>query len=430
MSTHSASRGTRIGPAFAQGARAQPSRSDPLPRRPAALRYVFDVPTPSASATTGLSRIASRVSTIELLFDLVFVFTISRIAEIVIHHPDWSGVAQALLVLGLVWWMYDAFAWLTNQAAPDTTFVRLALIAAMAAFLVMSLAIPEAFGATGVLFGATFIVVAVIHAALFIYRGGRAAARRMLFVGASNVLVGVLLVISGFVEGPLDWLLFALPFAAFLVSAVLSARGGFDPGAAHFVERHGLLMIIAFGESIVSVGVGATGHEFGAPLIVGAVLAVGVVAALWWCYFSGDDARAEQAIEAAPPADRTRLALVAYYLWHLAMIFGLVLLAAGLHEVLAHAFEPAEASAALLVGGGVALYLAGDAAYRRTLRLGPVAWRIVAAALSLTTALIGTSASGAAQLGALILIVAGMLALESTRSRATSPTPTPTATAG
>jgi low temperature requirement protein LtrA len=359
-----------------------------------------------------IARIASRVSTVELLFDLVFVFTISRVAEIVVHQPDVTGIAQAALVLGLVWWMYDAFAWLTNQAAPDTAFVRIALIGAMAAFLVMSLAIPEAFGATGVLFGASYIVVAVIHAALFIHRGGRAAARRMLVVGPSNVLVGVLLVCSGFVEGPLDWVLFTLPFAAFFISAALSSRGGFDPGATHFVERHGLVMIIAFGESIVSVGVGATGHEIEPALIVGAVLAVGLVAALWWCYFTGDDERAERAIAEAPAEARTRLALVAFYLEHLAMIFGLVLLAAGLHELLGHAFAPAEPSGAWLVAGGTAVYLVADAAYRRTLSLGPIAWRLGAAAVALATAPLGALASGAAQLAAVIAIVAAALTLE------------------
>ncbi|WP_345803164.1 low temperature requirement protein A [Microbacterium sp. AZCO] len=362
-----------------------------------------------------VARIASRVSTIELLFDLVFVFTISRVAEIMIDSPDATGVAQGALVLALVWWMYDAFAWLTNQAAPDTAGFRIALIGAMAAFLVMSLAIPDAFGSTGVLFGASYIVVALIHAALFILRGGAAAARRILFVGTSNVVVGVLLLFSGFVEGPLDWVLFTVPLVLFLISALLSARGGFDPGAAHMVERHGLLMIIAFGESVVSVGVGATGHEIGAPLLVGTVLAVALVAALWWCYFDGDDSRAETRIEALPPARRTGVALVAFYLEHLAMIFGLLLLAAGLHELFVDPFAPLESAWAWLVGGGVALYLAGDAAYRGTLDLGPVAARLVAAAFSLATAVLGISVAGVAQLAVLLGIVVVVLVAENVR---------------
>ncbi|WP_395242585.1 low temperature requirement protein A [Agromyces sp. MMS24-K17] len=375
------------------------------------------MPTPSSLAGDRMSRIASRVSTIELLFDLVFVFTISQVAEIVVHHPDWTGVAQAAIVLALVWWMYDAYAWLTNQAAPDTTFVRLALIAAMAAFLVLALAIPDAFGATGVLFGAAYVVVSIIHAALFIHRGGRGAARRMLVVGPANVLVGVLLMVSGTVEGPLDWVLFTLPFVLFLGSALLSARGGFDPGASHMVERHGLLMIIAFGESIISVGVVATEHDLDAALLTGTVLAVGVVAALWWCYFAGDDRLAEEAIASAAPSRRTGLALLSFYLEHLAMIFGLVLLAAGLHGLLAEATHPVEASAAWLTGAGAGLYLLADATYRRTLAIGPAGWRVLGAVAATATAAVGLAASGLLQLGALLVVIVGVLAIEAARRR-------------
>ncbi len=393
------------------------------------MRYRDRVASPSrpgsSARQTRIARVASRVTTIELLFDLVFVFTISRVAEIMVHSPDAVGVAQGALVLALVWWMYDAFAWLTNQATPDTTGFRIALIGAMAAFLVMSLAIPDAFGATGVLFGVSYIVVAVIHATLFIVLGGAAAGRRMFFVGTSNVLVGVLLVVSGFVEGPLDWVLFGVPLLLFLVSALLSARGGFDPGASHMVERHGLLMIIAFGESIVSVGVGATGHEIGPALLVGTVLSVALVAALWWCYFDGDDTRAEARMAAVAPERRTGVALLAFYLEHLAMIFGLLLLAAGLHALFADPLAALEPSAAWLIGGGVALYLAGDAAYRATLDLGPVIARLGAAALALATAAAGVALSGAVQLTALLVLVVAVLVAESIRRAAQAPAAVP-----
>ena len=393
------------------------------------MRYRDRVASPSRPGSsvrqTRIARVASRVTTIELLFDLVFVFTISRVAEIMVHSPDAVGVAQGALVLALVWWMYDAFAWLTNQATPDTTGFRIALIGAMAAFLVMSLAIPDAFGATGVLFGVSYIVVAVIHATLFIVLGGAAAGRRMFFVGTSNVLVGVLLVVSGFVEGPLDWVLFGVPLLLFLVSALLSARGGFDPGASHMVERHGLLMIIAFGESIVSVGVGATGHEIGPALLVGTVLSVALVAALWWCYFDGDDTRAEARMAAVAPERRTGVALLAFYLEHLAMIFGLLLLAAGLHALFADPFAALEPSTAWFIGGGVALYLAGDAAYRATLDLGPVIARLLAAALALATAAAGAALSGAVQLTTLLVLVVAVLVAESLRRAAQAPASVP-----
>ncbi|GAA1441078.1 low temperature requirement protein A [Leifsonia poae] len=232
-----------------------------------------------------LTQAAERVSTVELLFDLVFVFTITQVTEIVVEHPRWSGVGQAALILAVVWWMYDAFAWLTNQAPADSTVLRIGLVAAMVSFLLMAVAIPDAFGDGGILFGFTYLAVVLIHFGLFASLGRSGSARSMLRVIPFNAAGAVLLIIAGFVTGPADWILFAVALVVMVSTSFTSGPTGFDLGASHFVERHGLLMIIAFGESIVSVGVGAGHHEFGAQMIVGTVLSVAIVAALWWCYF-------------------------------------------------------------------------------------------------------------------------------------------------
>ena len=152
------------------------------------------------------------MSSIELLLDLVFVFTISQLAEILVVDPTWDALAQTAVLMAVVWWMYDAFAWLTNQARPDTTTERLLLIGAMAAFLVMSLAVPDAFGDSGVVFAVSYLVVVAIHAGVFISSGGPAAARAMRRVLLTNTAVGALLLAAAFVQGAADWVLFVAPF--------------------------------------------------------------------------------------------------------------------------------------------------------------------------------------------------------------------------
>lgn len=377
------------------------------------------------SGVTGgrIARVASRVSTIELLFDLVFVFTIGQLTAVIVQHPGVDSVLRAAAILAVVWWMYDAFAWLTNQAVPDTVPVRLLLIAAMAAFLVLSLAIPDVFTGSGVLFGVAYLTVVIIHAGLFIARGGRGSVRVMLRVGPLNVVAALFLIASGFASGWLEWALFLAPLVLFLLSGLVTRADPFAIGAAHFVERHGLLMIIAFGESIVSVGAGLAVSGVSAQVVLGAVATVAMVAALWWCYFSGDDQRAEQSLGALPTRGGTTLALTAYYLAHFVMLFGLVGVAAGLHLSLEDAFAPVTPAAAWLLSGGVAVYLVGDAEYRRELRLGPWAYRLIGAAGALVAGLLAAwmlplragELPGIALIAALLTIVVLVLVAERPR---------------
>ncbi|MHA7985195.1 low temperature requirement protein A [Rathayibacter sp. CAU 1779] len=355
--------------------------------------------------------IASRVSTLELLFDLVFVYTVSQVAEAIVEHPTVVVAVQAAITVGVVWWMYDAYSWLTNQAAEQTLLSRLLLIAAMAAFLVMSLAIGDAWGELGVVFGVCYAVVVVIHAGLFIGRGGASAVRTMLRIGPLNLLAALSLIASGFVDGPLDWVFFLVPFALFAVSAVIARHFGFALGAEHFVERHGAVMIIVFGESIVSVGAGLVRHELGAA-IVGAITTVAVVASLWWCYFTGDDERAVSVMADASPQRRAAIGVIAYYVDHLVMIVGLIYLASGLHGALVDAFAVAPVPFTWFIAAGVALFFAGDVAYRLTLGLGHVAWRVGAAVLVLATGFLGLAAPVIVQLGAVVLIVVLALVAE------------------
>src|SRR5215472_18443180 len=234
-----------------------------------------------------------RVSTLELFFDLVFAFTLTRLAALLARHLSATGVVQVVLIFGVLWWMYGAYAWLTNTRAPDRTPERLLLLLGMAGFLVAGLAIPGAFGAhpggSGVALGVGYLLVVLVHSALF-YRVNR----NILRVAPVNVGAALLVIGAAFVPSPASYLLWAAAVAVQWLSPLIISPGGrFDIRPAHFAERHGALVIVALGESVAAIGVGAApaGVTFGVALA--ALLGLALSAVLWWVYFGdGDDERA------------------------------------------------------------------------------------------------------------------------------------------
>ena len=193
---------------------------------------------------------------------------------------------------------------------------------------------------------------------------------------------------------------------------------GFQVGAAHFVERHGLLVLVAIGESVVAVGIGAGEQPLGPRLAAVAVLGLLLSACLWWVYFAqGDDERAEAAMTAATDERRARLAIEAFGYWHLALLLGVVMAAAGLKQAVAHPFTPERAAFAVLLAAGVALFLAAHLGFRRTLGTGSGTGRALAAALALATIPLGLWVSAALQLGVLVAAIAATVALEQAAAR-------------
>src|SRR4051812_7038113 len=163
-----------------------------------------------------------RVSTLELFFDLVFVFTITQVALIVEHHPSWAAVAQALLELVVIFWMYGGYAWLTNTVGTGSPRLRAVLLLGMAAFFVVSLAVPHAFGRDGVAFGWAYLLLTVIHLAGFLIGGVARAAAAMRRIGPQNLLAAALILIAGYAGGPWHWWLWAGAVVVQWGAAVLS----------------------------------------------------------------------------------------------------------------------------------------------------------------------------------------------------------------
>jgi len=352
-----------------------------------------------------------RVSTLELFFDLVFVFAIIQLTGILADDLTPAGALRVLLIFGVLWWMYAGYVWLTNARPPERTPERLLLLVGMAGFLIVGLAIPHAFGRDGVALGVGYLIVVVVHAWLY-----QRVNRNILRVAPFNLAAALLIIGAGLAGGTLAYLLWAAALAAQELSPfILPVRGRFAIRPGHFTERHGALVIIVFGESVADIGIGiaAGGHAVTVLLATSAVLGLALAAALWWCYFGvGDDERAEQAMRRADPAARPGLALAAYFYSYIPLLLGIVTLAAGLKKAIVHAGATLPYPACLALAGGVALYLAGDVAFRRSLRIGTGRYRAVAAAVALAASAVGVTVSVAAEIALLTVIVAAALALE------------------
>jgi low temperature requirement protein LtrA len=349
-----------------------------------------------------------RVSTLELFFDLVFVFTLTQLTATLTHAPTWTGLGQVALMIGVIWWMYGGYAWLTNAVVLDGTGRRVLLLGGMGAYLVLALAVPRAFDGDGLAFGLAYLTITLIHIGLFTRATGRGG-RGILRIAPYNVAAALIIVAGGVIGGSTQYVLWALAFALeWGVPWLVPPQAFFEIEPAHFVERHGLVVIIGIGESVVAIGIGASGLALDPALIGAVLLGLSLSAGLWLAYFGGDDERAERALAEAGD-DRPRLALESFGVWHLPILLGIVAIAFGQKQALGHAFEPSDIEAALGLGAGVATFLVGDVGFRRSLRIHEGWGRVVAIPAALATLPLGTEVAPAAQLAALVAILAGAL---------------------
>jgi low temperature requirement protein LtrA len=359
-----------------------------------------------------------RVSTLELFFDLVFVFTITQLTTVLIRHTNARGVTQVVLMLGVIWWMYGGYAWLTNAVAPDRAGRRLLLLGGMAAYLVLALSIPKAFSNTGLTFGLAYLAVVSVHGALFTRTSEGATIQALFRLAPFNLVSALVVVAGGIAGGTAQYVLWALAFVLEWTTPSLIPLSGFVVGPAHFVERHGLVVIVAIGESIVAIGLGAAGLAIDLPLVVFAVLGLALSACLWWAYFGGDEERAERALANAPLERRSRMALDAFGYWHMPILFGIVAIAATLKKATGHAFDALGDAQALMLAVGVSVFMLGDMLYRRSLRIGPSGNRLAVAILAPATIPLGTEVSAFAQVTALVVLLVAALGMEQRADRA------------
>jgi low temperature requirement protein LtrA len=280
--------------------------------------------------------------------------------------PTWEGLAQGLLILGVMWWAWVGYSWLTSVVDPEEGIVRFAILAAMAAALVVSLCIPQAFGDLGLLFAGAYAVVRGSHIVLFLVASRDDPAFRRSTTGlAIGTAIGVgLLVAASFADGWLQGGLWALALLLDVGEPYVFGSEGWILSPGHFAERHGLILIIALGESIVAIGVGAEG-DVDAGVVVAAVLGTAVAFGLWRLYFDVVALVAERRLENAKKGkERNEIARDSFSYLHFPMVAGIVLVALGLKKTLEHVDDPLKLVPAVALLGGVVLYLLAHVAFR------------------------------------------------------------------
>jgi low temperature requirement protein LtrA len=307
-----------------------------------------------------------RVLPLELFFDLVFVLAITQCTTLMSHNPTWEGLGQGMLVLALLWWSWTAYAWLTSVIDPEEGGVRIALFAAMAAFLIAAICVPEAFGSLATEFAIAYGAVRVAQILLLAIAGRDDPSFRRSVTGLGiGTTVGVTLLIAGSLLDPgLQAAVWGLALALDMSEPYLFGSEGWHLVPGHFAERHGLIVLIALGESIVAIGLGA-GSQLTWGIAAAATLGIGVVAAMWWAYFDIVALVSARRLVGAPEGKvRNELARDSYSYIHFLIIAGIILFALGLKKALGHPTDPLEDVPAFALVGGPAVYLLGLVAFR------------------------------------------------------------------
>lgn len=345
-------------------------------------------------------RDGERVTPLELFFDLVFVLALTQCTTLMAALPTWLGLLKGLLVLGMLWWSWVGYAWLTSVVDPEEGLVRLVMFAAMGAFLIAALCVPGAFGSDALLFAIAYAAVRIAHIFLFMLASREDAALRRSVVGlAGSTAVGAGLIgAAAFTAGTLTIALWGLALVLDAAGPFLFGADGWKLVPGHFAERHGAIVIIALGESIVAIGVGAR-EKIDAGIAVAALLGMTVAAALWWAYFDVTAIVAGRRLaRASAGREQNEIARDSYSYLHFLLVAGIALLAVGLKRTLAHVEAPLTLIPAVALLGGTALYLLGHVAFRLR-NVGSLSVRRLLCALALLALL-----PGASQISALALL--------------------------
>ena len=271
------------------------------------------------------------VKPFELFFDLVFVFAFTQVTQLLASELSWGGLGQGVLLIAALWLAWQSYAWLGTIVNLDEGAVRLAMLAVMGAMLAGALAVPGAFGDSAVLFAAAYAFVRIFQLVLL----GIAARKieglfRAILTLALGAIVSPTIVLVGAVSG-------VGPLVAWWGGALLLEYGwymvmsmsGWRVSPGHFSERHGLIFIIALGEAVISIGIGASGLAIDGKVVIPSLLGLGIIVAMWWTYFDVNALCAERHLRTLSGIPQLRLARDVYVYTHLPMIIGAIFFSLG-----------------------------------------------------------------------------------------------------
>jgi low temperature requirement protein LtrA len=358
-----------------------------------------------------------RVTALELFFDLVFVFAITQVTGFVAHDPTWTGLIEGLAILAALWFAWESYVWLANTAASDEGAVRVVLLAAMGAILIASLAVPHAFGTDGLVFGVAYFATRTMHLVAYAIVARDDPELRALIGRLASTMVpaAALLVVAGALDATAQAVCWIAALGIDYGGLVARGVEGWRVAPGHFAERHGLIIIIALGESIVAIGVGADGLELDAGIVAAALFAIAVSAAMWWAYFDFVALIAEDRLRNVPPFEQVRTARDSYNYLHLPMVAGIVLFAFGVKTALKHVDHDLDTVPAIALCGGVALYFLALSAFKRR-NLGSFNLpRLTAAATLAALIPVATAVPGLVALALVAVVAVALVAYETVR---------------
>jgi low temperature requirement protein LtrA len=346
------------------------------------------------------------VTTLELFFDLVFVFTVTQLTDLVLETHGVAGHLEPLAMLWVIWWMYDGFAWLSNNVGPTTTSTRVPMLVAMAAFLVVAIAVPDAFAGGRWPFAAGYLVIVLVHGFSFLRSSLGGSARAIMTIAPINLGMALALLAAAALPQEVRWAGWVVAAALPLVSVLRRVESGFSIRPEHFAERHRLMLIIALGESVLALGRSAQGRLTDPAHLVAVLMGMALVALLWWLHFADDGSLTlVEEITGTPEGVPGRTALTAFSFGYLVLVAGLILVAAGMREVVHTPRDPLGWSTAVTMASGAATYLVGNVFYLWRLGVTGRRWLLVMAVVSLLSVPVGHLVSGLAQLVLLVVVL-------------------------
>ena len=335
-----------------------------------------------------------RVSPLELFFDLVFAFAFTQVTTLWLEQPSWGGLGRGLLVVGVLWWAWASFAWLTNVADAEAGVVTAATLFATAALFIAALAVPDAFGSERLVFGIAFFSVVAAFVALYAVVSKDVPERLAAVLRMAPVVLcgaGLVLAAAFVPTGMRPWL-WAIGFVVGFFGPQLAGLSGWSVEPSHFAERHGLIVIIAVGESLAAIGFGARTSGLGLGVVTGAVLGLIVSVSFWLAYFDFAATGVRRLLDGRLGVQRIAFARDAYTYAHLPMVAGILLFAFGMRTTLTHVHDDLHLVPAVALCCGGAIYLLAFVAlrWRADRRLGrgrPIAATVLVLLTPLATSI-------------------------------------------